>query len=423
MSKKIPEEVIEAVGQLSIRQVIEDIANVDFNSRGFSQSPFRTGDSETTSFSVSDSKNLFTDWKLKPQGYSGGPIKFVQLYQKVTFVEAVLELAGKYGIMTAEELSKYAGRKVQVVEAKPIRMAPQSHNAEKAPIERIDKVYRKILELCPLTAEDRQTIRGRGFTDKEIDDAKFFTLPNRIIVRKLEEAGFTQEDFDGVPGFYKYKEDDKRFTFNAATGIGLPVFNQDGMLVGLQRRARSVSPNGSRYGWISSSSADGITKKGEQVFGYHGVGPGAPIDYKKKGSRLAITEGIFKSISLLREEDWDFSVASVQGVGNWKGIDDILKLHSEAVIIYDADLVTNDMVIQQVSLLANYIYGITGNKAKVMYWKKEYGKGIDDVLFSGNKSKVFELFYDEWADIYTAAKAIQASEGISFEDAFNRFFN
>lgn len=418
---KIPEEIVDKVAELSIKQVIEDATEITFSSRGFARSPFRVGDSEDTSFSISEPKNVFTDWKLRAQGYSGSPIKFFQLYFHLSFAEAVLELAGRYGIMSEEELAKYTRKKIERVQTE-VRVAPKAILAERATPEKIDMVYRKILELSPLSSSDKQILLDRGFTEKEISDAKFFTLPTRAISKKLESVGIT--DLSGIPGFYKYSPTDQHFTFNATQGIGIPVCNVDGLIVGLQKRNRSKSPTSgqSRYGWVSSSMADGVADREGKVFGYSGVGPGCPIDYKKKGQRLCITEGIFKSIAILREDDWDFSVASVQGVGNWRGIDPILMRHSEVVIAFDSDLVNNDQVMNQVALLSDYVYGVTGNKAKVMYWKKMYGKGIDDVLFAGNKDKVTIVGYDEWAEIYKTAKSTELSEGVTFEEAFNRFF-
>lgn len=419
---KIPEKIIDAVNELPVRDVVEEYSGIQLNSRGFGESPFRNEGGDT-SFSVSDSRNLFTDWKLKAAGYCGGPIKFVQLYKKIGFRDAVIDLAAKYSLITAEEVQKMGFSNKIVVTDTPRTIVKRDMPvlATLAPVEQLDKVYRAIIELSPLNTEHQKILSDRGFTEEEIKARKFFSLPTKAIVRKLEKFGISNGELEGVPGFYKTLKDDERFTFMAQQGIGIPCFNAEGFCVGLQRRSTESNPS-LRYSWISSARADGLKGKGDKIPGFYGCGPGTPIDYHPNGEKLLITEGIFKSIAVAREKDWNFSIASVQGVGNWKGIQKILEVHSEVAIAYDSDLIENPQVCQQVELLADYVKGITGNIPEILYWKQEYGKGIDDVLFAGNKPHIHSVPFTEWQDIFSSARKVAAIEGIDFKDAFNRFF-
>lgn len=419
----LEERIIESVNNLPIENIIKDaVPEICFNSNGFAQSPFRPNETMGfgTSFSIHTARNMFTDWKLKGSGYTGGPVKFYQLYFNLGFVDSVVTLAAKYGIMSEEEAKSKIGKSVKKITT----ITPQIPNVEyllakKQNESDISQVYDKIIELSPLSQEHIDYLVARGLTLEEIEENRFFTMPRKTIARKLLNLGFS--NLIGVPGFYSHLENDV-VSFTGGSGIGIPCKNIRNNTIGLQiRNSDENSPL--RYFWLSSVKADGVSKnKAGVVVGRYGCGPGTPIDYHKGGEKLLITEGKFKSIFVAREKDtnWDYSVASVQGVGNWAGIEDIIPFHDEFVIGYDSDLVTNDDVIKQVSKLAEYIKSIKPSATvSVMYWLGKYGKGIDDVLCAGNKEKVSIVSYEEWCQLFTDAVKTSSISGVSFEEAFN----
>lgn len=418
MGKTLPQSLIDSVNELPIEDVISDIAGVVFDSRGFGESPFRNGTDELSqSFSVKRSTNVFTDWKLRDSGYSGGPIKFYQLYKGVPFVQAVLELAVGYGILSETELKQYTFKKIKTVfrtaapkvERQPIKVS------EKKEIAALDAVYRTIISMSPLSDEHRDYLLGRGLTMEEIEEHMFFTPPTRVIARKLEKLGI---DLEGIPGFFKHQEDSSNWAYMAISGIGFPVISKEGLIQGIQVRTMTEGHK-NRYFWVSSASADGVTQnKSGVVTGYWGCGPGTPIDYiPGESSTLFITEGKFKAIAVRRYFPW--ATASVQGVGNWQEIGHVIGDYDQFIIGYDADMIGNELVLNQIIKLSDFLR--TGNgKVQIAVWNPNYGKGIDDLLLAGHQKEIELLDYEEFIQKFKDARIAAAKNETSLQQEFFR---
>ena len=426
MGLRIPDDIISATSELPLRDVILAYTGIELDSRGFGYSPFRE-QSSGTSFSIRENTGHWRDWELNLSGKDA--ISFVSKYKGVSFRESVIDLAVTFGIITKEEAKKFdtSKRIRDIVICEPLKPKPKQEEFL-SPLreeEYLDKIYRKIIELSPLKDTDRIYLHQRGITDAEIEEHMFFSTPNYAIASKLRRAGYSWDDVKGVPGFFKRTPEDEVYAFlskGSASGIALPCINVNGNIVGIQNR--NPNPEAKvRYTWVSSTIANGLPQgKDEKTVGFYGCGPGAPIDFIKKGNRLVITEGIFKSVVLTRPESWDFSVASVQGVGNWKNIGPIINMFEDISIAFDADALTKEGVCLQLESLANHIKETVGNEPFIMCWKEDFGKGIDDVILGGYQDEVKSIPFSEWIAMLSEARITASKENIPVSEAWNRYF-
>ena len=391
----VPQEVIDSANETSMAEILAHLG-YELDIQGYCPSPFRKGTDEySKSFSVHPTKNIWTDWKLRGQGYSGGPIKFVQLFYGLSFIQSVLMLAVSNEIISEKEARKYGWKGFGDGTMAPIRAEKvkkvELKVAPLAALETLHAVYSAMMELSPLTEADRAYLLGRGLTEQEIVDGGFFSMPSRTIARKLERLG---HNLLGVPGFYKATEEALNMSFLPVNGIAFPIRTIEGKIQGIQVRTNQDGDKKNRYFWLSSAKADGVTtNRNGAVLGFYGCGPGTPQDYISGGGTYFVTEGKFKEIAVQRYFPW--TTVSVQGVGNWQGID--ISEAEEVIIGYDADMMDNDAVLNQIIKLADFIEA-EDKSAKIAVWDINYGKGIDDVLYSGNGSKVELLTYEEFVD-------------------------
>lgn len=110
----------------------------------------------------------------------------------------------------------------------------------------LDKVYRRVLELLPITDEHRDYLKSESWTDELIDYHHIGSLPvadylrfkhkkcanlkacylkyrSTVARQIIEELGSVK----GVPGFYQISEDDEsKWTLSGRSGILFPIYNE-----------------------------------------------------------------------------------------------------------------------------------------------------------------------------------------------------
>lgn len=262
----------------------------------------------------------------------------------------------------------------------------------------------------------------RGLSDQAIEEADFFTFPNPKVLREFyddlyKEYGYLPTILENVPGFYSatnwkvdtnhvgcaFKDVVEEITvqlYDKQEGIGIPIKDAQGRIVGIQIRA---DEGNLRYKWFSSANAD--RHKGKS----NPTSSGAPKDVvyptQLKNTTLFITEGKFKAISLA--DKFGSVVVSIQGVSSWRGIEELVKEIEEEldvafnhiVIAYDADLAYNDAVAKQTIALGDALSEATEATIHVAVWDDELGKGIDDLIQNGNihalSRIVFPMFKEQ----------------------------
>ena len=360
---------------LDIRTVCSDIGGVDFRGRKSVPSPLRN--QSGNSFSIDEKRNIFTDWGYpvndNARGVaSGDSIDFVRYLLNISFSDAV-EYLWKW----------YHGSATEVVKPVVNFVPNQRNEAPDLSSDEIDRANRIFLGLSILDERSKETLAARNISDEEIDYFGFKTFPKRLIKgelnRKLREANIRPES---VPGLYIRKgEKDASFKFYDA--VAIPVTTVEDFVAGIQLRLFN-SGDGPRYIWFSSS---GFTTPD---FAYDGKTPGTPLGFvdkvKKNDRTLFITEGMFKAIAI--NKCYGCPVISVQGVGNFSGIEDTLSKVFEKyprinriLIAYDADFIGNmNVTSHAVRLYKTMLGSFPGMKYQYLMWDEKYGKGFDDLI-------------------------------------------
>lgn len=272
-----------------------------------------------------------------------------------------------------------------------------------------DKVYRKFrtifyqLNGSYLYKEHLENLLSRGFSEEEIRNMGFFSVPKNKQVRydgytcKLSTAivnellkSFKAEELLRVPGFFKItvKENDyvifrntmknrETNSFEEIDAYFIPYYNYNNQLAAMQYRLMKpiYDEKGKkmRYLWYSSKN----------------VSCGSPIDYYVP-MEVAIDDVLLVSEGGIKTK---FAASKLKirslaeaGVGNYrslvKSIQAIEKLENKKykiLLALDMDKYSNDDVIKAeistVALLKSLGYSVT-----ILEWNEQDGKGIDDKI-------------------------------------------
>jgi len=413
------DEVLENVRNISIRDLILDKYELQPG-----LCPFHN-DRSAGSFSIVERFGRYKCWSCQAEGDG---IRFVRETENLGFPQAVFKIALLYDIVTVEQVNQYfSGEGFKSENAKVIRsyenLRKNDVEEERASDTVIDVVFdifskgESIIEgkTDRLSESHRTHLREeRGLTDEEIERMGYFTIPSRTsryfkyFLKELEEAFETDGSIlEGVPGFYKKKGDTSKraYTFLSKKGIGIPVRDVEGKIVGIQIRKDVAKKGESRYIWMSSSFAN------DEEDLEHGTGSGSPIhvsypEENKYKDLLFITEGIFKSEAIAKEYK---SIAfSIQGINSWKNdlISTMKNLEfkedhafNQIMIMFDADISSNVHVFEAMEEMVGELEE-NGKTIYYAWWEKEYGKGIDDVIKNGFQSKVKKMSAITFVSMY-----------------------
>lgn len=459
--------VINAVREVPINEIVG--MSVHLLRKGgnyFGLCPFHN-DHKIGSFVVSSNKNIY---KCFSCGEGGDGVKFLAKTEGISYVNSAFKLALHFGIISNMEYDdyftkrRYSKRELIIIEKQYQELDKEKFKADIAEPEVLNKVFNIFLDACSLSPEHKEHLMvERKLTEKGIEDKKYKTFPTRYIIRKLmyaivDEFG-TEDILEKVPGFYKEEKsvrtkdlDEKGepvyksewlWTFVKDKGIIIPIKNAKEQIIGLQVRRDYNDESRGRYVWFSSSFASFSDKYKE------GTSSGCPIDvvYPKeiKNQALFITEGRFKAEKIAETQG---SIAiSVQGVGTWSGILDTLNQINESSIVdkiskgsnykievvylaFDADINYKPQVWQQAKKMTD----VLEKENYLIYylnWNEKFGKGIDDLLISGNFSEIKRYNKRDWDKGYELVKqeALDSSGFLKmqdvpvevFKDCFNKF--
>jgi hypothetical protein len=240
-----------------------------------------------------------------------------------------------------------------------------------------DRVYRAMLELCPLSEKHKRDLRRRCinglFETLEMGTLDFRGKRGdriRLVLQILEATGLTREELAGVGGFYM----DAKGCVHLAnmTGLLIPFYDLKHRIVGLQVRADKAEKG--RYRWFSC--------------GGKGVSSGAPVGFLEgftNSKTLDFTEGALKAVGLLSNLSDTRGVVYLAGVGMTSGIADLISEIGSVErcrVWFDADSLTKPEVLAALGRLVRLLMGL-GLVVEVKGWELDQGKGIDDYLANG----------------------------------------
>lgn len=412
--------VLEEVKKISITDIVEEYVTVKRNpySDNDAHCPFHA-DESFGSFKLNDEMNIY---KCFSCGEGGNGIRFVMEMEKIEYKEAVMKIAYMHNIVTKSQAEAYfkgvsGDTKVRPVERKA--RAKSDDVVDKASVEVLDGLFSAFMDTCTLSEAHQEILKGRGLSDEEIQVGGFFTFPEASqdfllrFYKTMAERGLDSQELKHVPGFVtadhygEMKNGQKKYlyVFTNKKGIGIPVRNSHGQVVGIQIRQDDVDKDQKRYTWFSSTYA-----QHKNIY-KHGTPAGAPLHTTySNGERfnnvVFITEGIFKSIAISKH--FGSTAISLQGVGNFQEIveelNGIEKKQGEIKYIFvahDADMVENVNVYLHLKKLVNQIKEAFPHiKFYNAMWDESYGKGIDDLIHNQETAHLKRVDMDEFMAAY-----------------------
>lgn len=267
-----------------------------------------------------------------------------------------------------------AGGTVYIYSADGTTVPPVEYVAPNAQLANEDtrhRVYAALLAKLSLSTAHRDHLRGRGFSDQEIQRREYRTLPvqGRSALAKELAQSFGPDVCTGVPGWTTREGDHGRYaTIAGSSGILIPVRNVDGQIVALKVRADEASLAG-RYSYLSSAK-DGGPKADNRAH--------VPIDRPADTSLVRVTEGELKAdIATLYSNTLTLSAP---GLGAWETIlAPLAALRVRAVLVaFDMDYRENHHVRQAFCRALRGLIS-AGYQVRIEEWDARF-KGIDDLF-------------------------------------------
>ena len=274
------------------------------------------------------------------------------------------------------------GPDIRVVYEPPVKT-----NQPIAPVHVRDRVYRAFLHQLSLNSNNYNNLINRGLSDIVIRTNGYRSLPltgRAAITKRLLELG---HDLKGIPGFYQ-KEGNPGYywTFAGSPGLLIP-YRQDGLIHGLQIRP-DHAVEGKKYVWFSSYNRQGGAGSGSP---FHIAAP-VGIPAHRLNRMLYITEGALKAD--ITAEYLVAKVYAVPGVNTWHALlDHMVLLNPRPALIavaYDMDLYEKAEVMFHYQRLQEALLA-AGLEVVKITWDPKQGKGIDDLLVTGEQPIISPL--------------------------------
>ncbi len=295
----LPETIEEVQRIANVYDVISDYLTLKKSGSVYvTHCPFHN--EKTPSFVVSPTKNIF---KCFGCGISGNAVKFVMEYEKISFQDAILKIAQKYGVkvkFTASEKEK------------------QNHKYYLITRQLTEFFKNSLLE----SKKAKEYLRSRGILAKTVVDFEIGYAPeNNDILLFAEKNSITKEDLKKI-GILNHNEN---LIFKDR--IIFPIKNQKGNIVAFGGRSLSDN-NKPKY---LNSPETGIYKKSEVLYGLF-----ESLDYIKEKKQVIVVEGYLDLISL--HQIGIKNVVATLGTAFTNDHSKLLKNYvEEAILMFDSD--------------------------------------------------------------------------------------
>lgn len=411
VSRKIEEIFTALPTVVSIEELIESYGNIK-TAKGF-KCEFHN-EKSIGGFKINRNGNYFFCFSC---GVGGNIVKYVSLKENISYFEAGIKLALRYGLLSLSEYQEMFGQKPDFKKEerkyKHLNVVNESYSnielKRKQSSYNINRVYTIFSSFTSLTEEHYKHLKEeRKLTDREIEQNKFFSMPETSIMKDfLKEVEKHGLSLNGVPGFFQKKNSKGvwEWKYSYTKGICMPFFNTKGEMIGMQvRKDKGVT----RYIWFSSARAMNSKEEGEkdEIYnGYvrYGMTSGAPIseiyDKNRKKPYVAIGEGVFKILTLSKE--LGINGLALGGVNSQQGIlerlESIISKYErdnnrtlkKIFLVFDADMQSNLGISKALNKLYRSISKLEEKyDIEILCWKEEDGKGIDDLIFNGGITTV-----------------------------------
>lgn len=365
---------------------------------------------------------------------SGDSIDLYREIYGVNFKDATIALASKFGYcedgIKLERLKPAIKNEEKVVEDKTL---------SEEQVNLYHNVYEELALVCGLTQADRhivEYVRGvrhlkkNDFFSFNVDDMKL----GRLIMLCRDKYGYTIEDIAKVPGFYI---EDNKLKIKRLYGLGMKARNSKGKVIGIQVRTEFKD---SKYLWLSSSNVGG-SSCGTPVsveYPFNAINTSLNnIDelIENSSQTVFITEGKFKGCSI--NQEFNAIAITLAGINNWRGLVkqeldyiDERKPIKNIMLCFDADMCYNYIIEEQPrKMMTEELNKYMDRNVRVAVWDIRYGKGIDDVISAGFRSKLKSIPVNEFWEKYKAFVDRCEKLGLGKDDKsertmiFNQIFN
>lgn len=273
----------------------------------------------------------------------------------------------------------------------------------------LDRVYRELARLCPLSLEDIQGLFARGFTLEEARRGGYWGHPHDDDTRSQtafnlrKSLGLTLDEIVSVPGLWAVHGCSDTVLAGPG-GLGIPVRDAQGRVIAARLRSRTATGD-KVYRYLSGPSRGFLERHHGNVLGagvvaavHHARHPSKAWSELAAEDEVWVTEGELKAdlLSLRRE----VFALSVPGVESWpravEALREVLgtgRRPGRVVLAFDADARSNPSVAGCLRRLAGGVAAL-GLPIAVALWpvtEKEGArgkptwipKGIDDALRAG----------------------------------------
>lgn len=350
--------------------------------------------------------------------------EYYKFKYNVGFFEAHVCLGRDFGYIpedVAEKmLSSYTKKPYTVDSSRKVDIKPPTKEVKvcvplQSP-EIVSNVYNAISRISPL--KDYQYKYLRNARDLSINRilADYFDMPytkgecgyefmNNLLGYIKDKFGYDEDVLIGVPGFYKDEND--RIVFKGGKGIAMKSRNASRMVNGIQIRGYDyITKEGKlflkneeyKYLWLTSKDLkDGCSSKSiiDVV-----------VPEGEMYTSVVITEGKFKAELVSRE--YKSPVIALPGVNRWVNvlepeisyINDNIRNVKNILVAFDGDMSVNLSVYHQFNSMYNNVLESYPADVYALIWDMNFGKGIDDVILSGNSSKIKRVDCKKYCELY-----------------------
>ncbi len=295
----MPSDIDELRRELDIVEVISDYINLERAGNSYKTNcPFHPD--RTPSFYVSPSRQIF---KCFGCGVGGDAIKFVSLYENVSYVQAAIQLAKRYGIKLRIKEDSSAKKKAYSV------------------LEAVSEFYHSKLK------EEREVLeylRSRGIENQTVRKFKLGYSPSsNELIKFLRDMG-ELETYENTGNVSKIDKGVYRDLFRGR--LIIPIRDHKGWVVGFG--GRILRGEGPKY--VNSPESE-IFRKREVLFGLH-----EGIAYLRDLRSAILVEGYFDVITL-HQEGFRNAVATLGTSFGGEHAKILSKFVGKVYLVFDGD--------------------------------------------------------------------------------------
>jgi DNA primase len=320
---RIKDTSVEAVRQAaSIVDVVSQRTSLrKMGGRFVGRCPFH--EERTPSFSVDPVGNLYYCFGCNK---GGDVVKFVRETENLDFVEAIEQLADRFGVTLEYEETAPGAERARAHRERLYKLLEQS-----------TAYFERVLWDSDAGAPVRAYLEGRGFHEPIVREFRLGLSPGNGLVAKARQRGFTPEEARAA-GLANARGNDY-FPFR----LMFPLADARGRIVGFQARIMRDHDPLPRAKYVNTPEGE-LFKKGNLLYGLHLARPAIA-----KQERAVIVEGNADVIAL-RQAGFEPVVASMGTALTQAQLDELWRLTRRLYLCFDSDAAGKEATLRGMEL-------------------------------------------------------------------------